>query len=171
MKIESLRALAHAKDLPAFITQHPYAVFVPVRIRRGRLLCLNPKGRTLWLEPSELSDVRVNPRTGTPVTGKRGQRFSPDGLLIGRTSECDIALVDYTVSKLHARFRYGFNDEPPTIEDLDSRNGTFVNDRRLEPKNPTNLASGDEVRFGRVTVQFLPARDFYDWLREKPLLQ
>ncbi len=171
MKIETLRTLANAKALDDFIAQHPYAVFLPVSIRRGRLLSLNPKGRTLWLEPSDRSDVRVQARAGTPVSGKQGQRFSPDGLLIGRTSECDIALVDYTVSKLHARFRYGFHEKPPCIEDLDSRNGTFLNDERIKPNSPTDLSPGDTVRFGRVGVRFLPARDFYEWLREKPLPQ
>jgi len=46
---------------------------------------------------------------------------------------------------------------PPTITDLDSYNGTFVNGERLTPQAPYTLTSGDEIRLGRLVI-----RIFYD---------
>ena len=42
--------------------------------------------------------------------------------------------------------------EGATIEDLQSKNGTFVQGERLAAVR--ELASGDELRFGQVTVSF-----------------
>jgi pSer/pThr/pTyr-binding forkhead associated (FHA) protein len=40
------------------------------------------------------------------------------------------------------------------IEDLDSTNYTFVNQQRLQPRQPHPLQDEDEVRFGRVKATF-----------------
>jgi hypothetical protein len=41
-----------------------------------------------------------------------------------------------------------------TIEDLRSTNGTFVNKSKLVPESPQILNNGDEVRLGRVVLNF-----------------
>ena len=59
------------------------------------------------------------------------------------------------VSRKHARiFVQGAQ---VFIEDLNSTNYTYVNQQRLTPAQPHPLNSGDEVRFGRVKLNFYSA--------------
>lgn len=69
-------------------------------------------------------------------------------LRIGRTDQCDVAFPDdAAMSGVHFQIR---NDGATgTIEDLGSRNGTFVNGERLS--RPVTLFDGDEVRAGATT--------------------
>ncbi|MBN1921969.1 MAG: zinc ribbon domain-containing protein [Anaerolineae bacterium] len=69
----------------------------------------------------------------------------------------DIDLTDYGgdeggVSRQHARILV--QGERFFIEDLNSTNFTFVNQQKLVPRQPQALASGDEVRFGRIKTTF-----------------
>ena len=49
--------------------------------------------------------------------------------VIGRGSDCDIQLEDKLVSRRHALIR--FVDDDFEIEDLDSSNGTYLNNERV----------------------------------------
>lgn len=70
-------------------------------------------------------------------------------ITLGSHPQSDVALVgDRRASRLHAvleRFPTGW-----TIRDLGSRNGTFVNGRRLEAERA--LKSGDEIRVGSTRL-------------------
>ncbi|HEU4407189.1 MAG TPA: FHA domain-containing protein [Polyangiaceae bacterium] len=66
--------------------------------------------------------------------------------LVGRTSSCRLAINDPSVSREHARLR--FHHGTWVVRDLNSKNGTFVNDRRLGAEAQP-LAPGDALRFGR----------------------
>jgi len=74
----------------------------------------------------------------------------------------DILLPDKTVSRQHARLEIipgGSDDGTDAIllEDLNSTNGTQVNDQPLVPHVPRRLAHGDSLRFGSVlTTLYLP---------------
>jgi transcriptional regulator of acetoin/glycerol metabolism len=69
-------------------------------------------------------------------------------LSFGRTSRAAVRLNSELVSREHARLtRAGGLLE---IEDLRSRNGTFVNDRRIEV--PTRLRAGSVVRIGGMQI-------------------
>src|SRR5229473_3337779 len=74
---------------------------------------------------------------------------------IGRTPANTIALRDVSVSAKHAlvvRTADGF-----VIEDVGSRNGTFVNSEKLSEKRL--LADGDLVRLGKIILTFNIATD------------
>jgi hypothetical protein len=58
---------------------------------------------------------------------------------------------DKGVSRHHARLN-GIG-QPPTIMDLDSYNGTFINGERLTPGRSYTLKSSDEIRLGRLTLR------------------
>jgi DNA-binding response OmpR family regulator len=61
---------------------------------------------------------------------------------IGRWEDNDVVVDDRWVSRYHAQIhRQG---EQYVIEDLQSKNGTFVNGRRIA--TPTVLADGDEIQ-------------------------
>lgn len=55
------------------------------------------------------------------------------------------------VSREHARLMS--RDNRITVTDLKSANGTFINDRMLEPEEPYRLRDGDLLRFGKLEIQ------------------
>src|SRR3954464_8426062 len=78
---------------------------------------------------------------------KRGVRLEleADGdVVLGRSSEADLQLVDGKVSRLHCRF--SLRGEALTVEDLGSHNGTYVGGERLD--GPRLLRAGDEIAVG-----------------------
>ena len=66
--------------------------------------------------------------------------------LLGRSSACTLRLDTPRASAEHARIAY--RDGAWTVRDLGSRNGTFVNDERLDPGGVRMLRAGDEIAFG-----------------------
>jgi DNA-binding winged helix-turn-helix (wHTH) protein len=70
---------------------------------------------------------------------------------LGRGPEAAVFLDDATVSRLHARVMIGGPDGP-LLEDLGSKNGTWLRGRRIEVAE--RLADGDDVRIGSVPLTF-----------------
>src|SRR4051812_30819784 len=67
-------------------------------------------------------------------------------VLVGR-QEADVRLDDSQVSRRHARL-IPTEGGGLAVEDLDSTNGTWVNDERVASRR--NLVDGDLVRFGET---------------------
>ena len=72
------------------------------------------------------------------------------GACIGRAVDCDIVIVSKSVSRQHARIRP--EGHYWLLEDLDSTNGTFLNDIRLAV--PQKLRDGDQITIGDLTFTF-----------------
>jgi hypothetical protein len=70
--------------------------------------------------------------------------------LIGRDRDCAISVESPSVSRRHARIVV--TDEKATIEDLGSKNGTYVNGERVKDVMP--LVDGSQMQIGSVTVVF-----------------
>ena len=70
--------------------------------------------------------------------------------LIGRTAVAAIHVDRAEVSRCHARIVV--EGEVATLEDLGSKNGTFLNGQRL--RQPARLADGDEIRICRSAARF-----------------
>ncbi len=78
-----------------------------------------------------------------------------DGDILGRYEEADINLPsDDFVSGEHCRFSIKSADGHPTlfIEDMGSRNGTYVNKVRLEKQRVTKLEHGSRVAVGSTIL-------------------
>lgn len=71
--------------------------------------------------------------------------------LLGRDPEAGVRLDHPSVSRRHARISIG--SARATLEDLDSRNGTFVDGRRIDA--PTEIRNGAIVGLGPVTLTFV----------------
>ena len=69
-------------------------------------------------------------------------------IVIGRAEDADVVLEDGEVSRHHARITPA-SDGDATVEDLDSTNGTFINQNELV--GPAHLGPGDDLLLG-VTV-------------------
>ena len=69
--------------------------------------------------------------------------------LIGRGPHCDIKLPDTGISREHAVISW--DGDHYTIEDLQSTNGTKVNERRIRS---ADLQSEDQIQIGHTILTF-----------------
>lgn len=76
--------------------------------------------------------------------------FDGPRVVIGRGASCDVRLPDASVSNRHATLQLSGG---VTLADEGSRNGTYVGARRLAPRAPYALKSGELVRLGRVWLE------------------
>jgi hypothetical protein len=67
-------------------------------------------------------------------------------LIIGRDATCDVVIVDRQISRYHAQLEN--THEGVILEDLGSKNGTFVNGQRIE--DPVLLKDGDLIQVALV---------------------
>jgi hypothetical protein len=72
--------------------------------------------------------------------------------IIGRDQDIDVTLESTTVSRRHARLEISAG--VTTIEDLGSKNGTFVNDTRLVERTAVAVTHGDRIRIGSLITVF-----------------
>jgi serine/threonine protein kinase len=87
--------------------------------------------------PKHWSLVHVKPETNEK------HAISGDSVMVGRDRTCSIVLTHPAVSRRHARITV--SGKEPLLEDLQSANGTYVNNTRVER---VVLKPGDIVRFG-----------------------
>lgn len=103
--------------------------------------------------PVAASLRRGTPRAVTvtegPLVGSHMEISSLEEVVLGRSPSCDFQLGDDYSSSRHARlFRRGSDW---FVEDLDSRNGTFVNGYRIE--QPERVGVDTDIKVGRTTVR------------------
>lgn len=85
-----------------------------------------------------------------------GQRWGiKTEIHVGRDPDCEIVVPDRQVSRVHARFT--FNKNGVLLEDLGSKNGTFLNGLLLE--SPSILEEGDIVQIALVQSFFFLSSD------------
>ncbi|MFN2239984.1 MAG: FHA domain-containing protein [Thermoanaerobaculia bacterium] len=70
--------------------------------------------------------------------------------VLGRDLDCEIVIFASTVSRRHARIITSGTET--LLEDLGSRNGTFIGDERIEGPRP--LANGDQIRLGSEQLAY-----------------
>ncbi|MEW5872433.1 MAG: FHA domain-containing protein [Chloroflexota bacterium] len=114
-------------------------------------------GWALWILWQDLRQQGRISSTAIPalalasqVEGERVVRkFTGTEVLVGRDPACDLYLDERTVSTRHARLSYHHGQW--WLEDMHSRNGTFLNEEALS--TPVVLAAGDQIRFGQAAFQ------------------
>jgi DNA-binding winged helix-turn-helix (wHTH) protein len=124
-------ALGDDADAPRFVrTVHGFGyAFCGEVEEKGRAL-LSASGHLVW------SGRRIPLHEGPQV--------------IGRDPQADAWIDAATVSRRHARLV--ITRESSSLEDLGSKNGTWVGTERVSGPHP--LAHGDEIRLGEVWVSF-----------------
>ncbi|MDC4233973.1 FHA domain-containing protein [Actinomyces sp. B33] len=88
--------------------------------------------------------------TGGPLVGT-ALPLGASPIVIGRSPACTLVLEDEYASSRHAALSPG--SDGWWIEDLSSRNGTFVDDERLTEPRP--LKAGDIIRIGQTTLELV----------------
>lgn len=88
--------------------------------------------------------------TQGPLEGKSFELSKPNTFL-GRSESNDIPLHDNDVSGRHIKvFQIG---RKYFVEDLKSSNGTWLNDRRLEPGEGIEICRNDIIRLGKTVLR------------------
>lgn len=111
---------------------------------------------------------KINPLNGSIYTGgpleprsvahlvrrDTGEKFLLENtVLIGKTAEqVQVLIASPVVSRIHAKI--SIRDEAYYLEDIHSKNGTYINGIRLEPEKPVRLQDGDTLVFANVSFDF-----------------
>lgn len=115
----------------------------------------SPAGdQTMALDLTQLNRGSFKPAVGWVVVlnGElRGRDFRlVDGKnTIGTAADCDVVLTDPYLSSKHAVIRH--ENGIFTLVDLDSTNGTFLNERKCAKDD---LIDNDKIRLGRTELKF-----------------
>jgi DNA-binding winged helix-turn-helix (wHTH) protein len=103
-------------------------------------------------------EVREEKLSGVPLPDhflldRDGEEITlePGESILGRDAAASVVIDDGTVSRRHARIRIAGGKA--TIEDLGSKNGTFLNGKRLGAA-PRPLVGGDQIQMGSVFLAF-----------------
>lgn len=110
-----------------------------------------PYGQTIYVEKKQTDMEQVH-RVYTPE-GRVLANLTQQTLSIGKKKgEVALVLDDVSVSRIHARI----TEEKGVcyLEDLNSTNGTYKNNVRLQPYERQKLMEGDEIRCGNTVVIF-----------------
>ncbi len=132
-----------------------------------------PKNARRHSEPEEVTnpwspDVTTVSRPGAVADGTLGLLFQFDSLVVatlpplqgvdelsvGRLPDCDLVIDDASVSKRHAHLRWDAEKRRATIQDMGSRNGSYLNAEPM-PDGENMLKDGDIVSFGEVQFWYL----------------
>ncbi len=123
--------------------------------RRPRILRTVPRfGYAFAAEASKAPErTPLSPRAPLAcrlVWGPREIALDPGENLIGREQGAVVWIDDASVSRRHARIL--IDDTGATIEDLGSKNGTFVRGRRII--KPVPVADRDAIKIGPASMIF-----------------
>lgn len=80
---------------------------------------------------------------------EKEKMVTDNGLTIGRSSQNDLMVNDLAASRFHCKFLP--EDHELTVIDLDSTNGTFLNEKRLIGNQI--VKNGDQVRIGEIVFK------------------
>jgi DNA-binding winged helix-turn-helix (wHTH) protein len=95
-------------------------------------------------------DSRSSPAAGTLSWYERTFPLADGENIAGRGAECTVVVDETTVSRRHARIVVALGIV--TIEDLNSTNGTHVNEAQIHA--PTPLKDGDEIALGKARLKY-----------------
>ena len=86
----------------------------------------------------------------------QGHRFflTQPEMIIGRDPAVEISVADQGISRKHAKVNK--EGDQVRLTDLNSSNGTFVNDKKVNPGESVILAKEDMVKLGNTIFKFLP---------------
>ena len=79
-------------------------------------------------------------------------QLTQEPLVIGRSREADISLLDDKVSRTHACIR--FSDGQFFLKDLGSRNGVWLNGQKIDSDVP--VKPGDRIQVGSTVFVLSP---------------
>ncbi|TXG53148.1 hypothetical protein EZV62_022317 [Acer yangbiense] len=87
-------------------------------------------------------------------------------LTVGRHPDCHIMLTHPSISRFHLQIHSKPSSQKLSVIDLSSVHGTWVSEKKLEPRVPVELNEGDTIRVGGSTrmyrLHWVPLSQSYD---------
>jgi pSer/pThr/pTyr-binding forkhead associated (FHA) protein len=96
------------------------------------------------------------------TSGEQKGEYLPLGRrtnVIGRAEALPMQILDDKVSRKHLRILYDENTNEHSAEDMNSKHGVIINDRKIT--DITKLTEGDRIRIGQTTLIYTE-KDFDD---------
>jgi pSer/pThr/pTyr-binding forkhead associated (FHA) protein len=90
-----------------------------------------------------------------------------DVLIVGRLPDCHVVIEHPSVSKRHAVLRWDEASAQGSVEDVGSKNGTFVNGAKHETGQAL-LQDGDILSFGDVAFSYMLTETLWTKLDQVP---
>jgi pSer/pThr/pTyr-binding forkhead associated (FHA) protein len=106
--------------------------------------------------PNQAEEAKTESERAAYLLTPNGDKFSLEPgntYVLGRARESDIVVSDVASSRHHARITVGRGPGAIEVEDLESRNGTFVNDERIWGSIP--LRHGSNLRIGATVYRMV----------------
>jgi hypothetical protein len=100
-----------------------------------------------------LSAVAVDDGTLVLPMAKRDKSPYEGFYFVGRAPTADLVLDDPSISKSHAAFQH--EGTLWFVKDARSRNGTYVDGRRLQSGARAEIESGSQITFGGIATYFV----------------
>jgi len=155
-----------AAAAPAAFVRYPSRMLVGTP-SADRTIGVHSGERTVTLEETlDLVSPGAHPQASDelelfPLVKKPGASFA-DRITIGRTHNNDIAIVDHSVSRLHAYVRKAAAGW--VVADAGSKNGSWLRGAPLEARREQPLLSRAILRLGEVDLTFYDANDLFEAL-------
>lgn len=138
-------------SLPSLVSEIRDAI-ADHRRQPGLLRTLHGFGYAFQAEPAPAPPATPhdNSPTGWLIGSTAEVALFPGENVIGREGDGVMLVKSSTVSRRHARIV--IDASGAVVEDLGSKNGTYVNDRRIDA--PTPVVDGDQIRIGSLLFTF-----------------
>ena len=133
---------------------HPVIVWEPPRKAAPLIDVTDVNGSALSLERGEPMVIEI-------VKGAFANAF-PFGVTLGHAENNDVVLRHHQVSRFHAYVK--MVDGKRCLVDAASRNGTWLDGRRLVPTHPAPLPAQASIKLGGPEVTWLEPDRLADWL-------
>jgi hypothetical protein len=92
-------------------------------------------------------------------------RKDATSLVLGRGEECDLCINDATLSQKHLSFTT--TSQGWKVTDLGSRNGTWINERKLVPSLPVMLLPGSTLKVGQVLLRYCSPSELHARIQQQ----
>ena len=111
-----------------------------------------PSGPPVKAPVARREQARVLTVVDGPLTGSHMDVSQLESVILGRSQDCDFVLGDDYEYSHHSRlFRRG---SEWFVEDLESRNGTYLGGYRID--QPERVQLGTDIKMGGTTVRLMP---------------
>jgi pSer/pThr/pTyr-binding forkhead associated (FHA) protein len=133
----------------------------------------------VWEPPRKVDPeaIEITDVSGLDLVGERGEAVAievvkgvipnafPFGVTIGHAENNDVVLRHSQVSRFHAYVQQA--NRKRYLVDADSKNGTWLDGRRLGASKPAELPSFATLRFGLLEVTYLEPDHLVTWLAKR----
>jgi phage tail-like protein len=109
-------------------------------------------------------EVKLRVRLNGPEIAEEEIIIGRQGWRVGRSRENNLSLNHREISRQHTRIVWR-DDNRYYVEDLNSSNGTFLNDEQIKGREPIPLEAGDYIRFGPFLLTVV---EIFEEKRERP---